>query len=45
MEGNAGCIDLRALERLRQAGQLDTAERWIDDLRRVLPRPKHSFFL
>lgn len=35
----------RALERLRRAGQLDTAEPWIDDLRRVLPRPQHSFFL
>lgn len=35
----------RELERFRRADDLATVERWIDDLRRVLPRPDHSFFL
>jgi len=35
----------RELERFRAAGELATVERWIDDLRRTLPRPDHSFFL
>lgn len=35
----------RELERFRTAGDLATVERWIDELRRILPRPDHSFFL
>jgi radical SAM protein with 4Fe4S-binding SPASM domain len=35
----------RELERFRRADDLATVERWIGDLRRVLPRPDHSFFL
>lgn len=35
----------RELERLRRSGRLDLAQQWVEDLRRVLPRPDHSFFL
>lgn len=35
----------RDVERLRAAGRLHEVRRWIADLRVVLPRPTHSFFL
>lgn len=35
----------REVERFRAAGRLTDVERWADDLRTVLPRPEHSFFL
>lgn len=33
------------IESFRDAGRMGTVERWIADLRKVLPCPKHSFFL
>ena len=33
------------IERQRRAGQLDAVRRWVEDLRRALPAPRHSFFL
>lgn len=33
------------IERQRQAGRLDSIRRWVEDLRRVLPAPRHSFYL
>jgi MoaA/NifB/PqqE/SkfB family radical SAM enzyme len=35
----------RDLERFRRSGDLDTARRWITELRALLPHPEHSFFL
>ncbi|HET9895969.1 MAG TPA: radical SAM protein [Streptosporangiaceae bacterium] len=35
----------RRLEDLRRSGRLEVAQDWIDDIRRVLPRPEHSFFI
>lgn len=35
----------RQVERLRGEGKLDDVRRWAEDLRMVLPRPEHSFFL
>lgn len=33
------------IEALRRDGKIDQVRVWIDDLRRVLPRPEHPFFL
>ena len=33
------------IERFRRAGRVDEVRRWVEDLRRTLPRPSHSFFL
>lgn len=35
----------REVEAHRRTGRLDEVQRWITDLRDVLPRPPHSFFL
>lgn len=35
----------REIERRRREGRLPDVERWADELRTVLPRPEHSFFL
>jgi sulfatase maturation enzyme AslB (radical SAM superfamily) len=35
----------RQVERLRDQGRIEDVRTWIDDLRAVLPRPTHSFFL
>ncbi|QUQ68814.1 radical SAM protein [Kutzneria sp. CA-103260] len=35
----------RQIESLRRQGRLDEVRAWIEDLRTVLPEPKHSFFL
>jgi radical SAM protein with 4Fe4S-binding SPASM domain len=35
----------RAVERCRRAGRTEDVSRWMDDLREVLDRPAHSFFL
>jgi len=35
----------RRIESLRRSGCLDVARDWIDDIRDVLPRPEHSFFI
>ncbi|MCC9707164.1 radical SAM protein [Streptomyces sp. MNU76] len=35
----------RQVEQLRTQGRLDEVATWIEDLRAVLPRPTHSFFL
>lgn len=34
-----------AIERERAAGRIESVRTWVEDLRRVLPRPEHSFFL
>jgi sulfatase maturation enzyme AslB (radical SAM superfamily) len=33
------------VERYRRSGNIHLVRRWIDDLRAVLPRPQHSFFI
>ena len=33
------------IERYRQQGQIDEVRRWINDLRKTLPQPRHPFFL
>ena len=35
----------REVERLRKLGRIEDVRRWAEDLRTVLPRPAHSFFL
>jgi sulfatase maturation enzyme AslB (radical SAM superfamily) len=35
----------RQVEKLRSQGRIDEVAAWMDDLRAVLPRPTHSFFL
>jgi MoaA/NifB/PqqE/SkfB family radical SAM enzyme len=35
----------RQIEEFRRDGRMDEVRRWVDDLRAVLPRPSHSFFL
>lgn len=35
----------RDVERFRREGRMAEVRRWVDDLRTVLPRPEHSFFL
>lgn len=34
-----------AIEQFRRMGRIDDVRQWISDLRTVLPRPEHSFFL
>jgi radical SAM protein with 4Fe4S-binding SPASM domain len=34
-----------AIERERAAGRIAAVRTWVEDLRRLLPRPEHSFFL
>lgn len=33
------------VERYRREGEMDRVRRWVDDLKSVLPKPDHSFFI